>query len=218
MQVHYMSMEARSKGLIRLAALALAIVGVLVMVAACTSASSTPAPSTPLSTESNEVEPEGDTLAEDSYTQDTPTSQEADGVENDTISESSQSPSEVEPAPDTPVPDSPTQDTPIVSESEGEESDTGAEQVEDPTPETQTSENKEQIFIPNRITAVRESSSFPSLNNPEFISADEATLDDNDLVMGLSSGGETKAYPLRMMTFHHVANDTIGGQPVAITY
>ena len=74
------------------------------------------------------------------------------------------------------------------------------------------------MFIPDKVSAVGETNRFPSLTDPEFITADQASLSDDDLVLGLSMGNESKAYPLRQMWFHHVANDTIGGQPVAITY
>ena len=60
---------------------------------------------------------------------------------------------------------------------------------------------------------------FVPLDNPEFIAADEATfLDADDLVLGLTVAGESRAYPIRMMTYHHIANDTIAGRPILITF
>ena len=57
------------------------------------------------------------------------------------------------------------------------------------------------------------------LDNPAFISADEATfLTPDDRVLGLAVGGESRAYPISMMTFHHVANDELGGLPVLVTF
>ena len=32
------------------------------------------------------------------------------------------------------------------------------------------------------------------------------------------AGGIARAYPLRLLNWHEVINDTLGGQPVAITY
>ena len=86
------------------------------------------------------------------------------------------------------------------------------------TPRDESSGGKQQIFLSDRLSAQEETSRFPSLNNPEFIPASGADLDENELVLGISVGGESKAYPLRMMWFHHVANDIIGGEPVVITY
>ncbi len=60
---------------------------------------------------------------------------------------------------------------------------------------------------------------FVPLDNPEIVSADAATfLEPQDRVLGLNVGGESRAYPISMMTFHHVANDELGGLPVLVTF
>ncbi len=62
-------------------------------------------------------------------------------------------------------------------------------------------------------------SRFVPLDNPEVVSAAEATfLEPDDRVLGLDIGGESRAYPISMMTFHHVANDELGGLPVLVTF
>ena len=48
----------------------------------------------------------------------------------------------------------------------------------------------------------------PDLDNPELPSAESATyLPNDDLVLGLVWGGEARAYPVRMLWFHHIVND-----------
>ena len=62
-------------------------------------------------------------------------------------------------------------------------------------------------------------SRFVPLDNPEFIAADDAGfLDAEELVLGLTIAGESRAYPISMMTYHHIVNDTIGGRPILITF
>jgi hypothetical protein len=39
-----------------------------------------------------------------------------------------------------------------------------------------------------------------------------------DRVIGVRLGGAARAYPLRMLVWHEVVNDTLGGVPVAVTY
>jgi len=39
-----------------------------------------------------------------------------------------------------------------------------------------------------------------------------------DLVIGVVVGAEARAYPLRMMHWHEVANDTVGGRPLAVCW
>jgi len=43
-------------------------------------------------------------------------------------------------------------------------------------------------------------------------------LEDDDLVLGYESGDEAFAYPINILNFHEMVNDTIGGIPVLITY
>ncbi|WP_120498541.1 DUF3179 domain-containing protein [Kiloniella sp. EL199] len=59
----------------------------------------------------------------------------------------------------------------------------------------------------------------PSLDNPEMIPAGKADyMRDDDLVFGVSINGDTRAYPLRIMNWHEMFNDVIGGVPVALAY
>jgi hypothetical protein len=59
----------------------------------------------------------------------------------------------------------------------------------------------------------------PSIDDPVFVAADAASfLRDDDIVLAIEHGGETRAYPARILNFHEIVNDTIGGDPVAITF
>jgi hypothetical protein len=59
----------------------------------------------------------------------------------------------------------------------------------------------------------------PSLDNPELIDAASAPyLKPDDLVFGVSINGDTRAYPLRIMGWHEMFNEVIGGVPVALAY
>ena len=57
------------------------------------------------------------------------------------------------------------------------------------------------------------------MDGPKFVSASQPNyLSDNSLVLGYEGNGEARAYPVSMMWFHHIVNDTVGGSPVLITY
>jgi len=59
----------------------------------------------------------------------------------------------------------------------------------------------------------------PSLDNPAMIAADDADyLLDGDMVFGIEINSDVRAYPLRIMGWHEMFNDTIGGVPVALAY
>src|SRR5258706_14740490 len=59
---------------------------------------------------------------------------------------------------------------------------------------------------------------FVPLIRPKYISAAETRISDSDRVLGVVSGGDSRCYPLRQLWYHHVVNDEIGGQRLAVTY
>ncbi|WP_420438848.1 DUF3179 domain-containing (seleno)protein [Candidatus Poriferisodalis sp.] len=59
----------------------------------------------------------------------------------------------------------------------------------------------------------------PELNNPERLTPAEADfMTDDELVLGFVIGGEAGAYPVRFLARHELANDVVGGVPVALGY
>ena len=60
---------------------------------------------------------------------------------------------------------------------------------------------------------------FVPLDNPTFLAADEGGFFGGDeLVLGVVFAGEARAYPVRMLRYHHVINDVVGGEPLLVTY
>ena len=43
-------------------------------------------------------------------------------------------------------------------------------------------------------------------------------LKSSDLVIGVAIEGQARAYPLRILNWHEVVNDSLGGTPIAVTY
>jgi hypothetical protein len=59
----------------------------------------------------------------------------------------------------------------------------------------------------------------PALNFPELVGAHEATfLAPDDRVLGFAANGVARAYPLEILWWHEVVNDTVAGEAVLITY
>lgn len=60
---------------------------------------------------------------------------------------------------------------------------------------------------------------FNPLRDPGYVKAAEATfVSDNDRVLAVTINNESVAYPVRLMGYHHVVGDTVGGTPVVATY
>ena len=60
----------------------------------------------------------------------------------------------------------------------------------------------------------------PPIDAPKFVSVQEADewLAPLEPVIALEVNGVSKAYPLQILTWHEIANDEIGGVPVAVTF
>jgi hypothetical protein len=59
----------------------------------------------------------------------------------------------------------------------------------------------------------------PPIDSPLFIATSEATdLEAVEPVLAFSVGDDHRAYPIRIMIWHEIVNDTVGGVPVAVTY
>ena len=68
----------------------------------------------------------------------------------------------------------------------------------------------------------------PAIDEPRWLSASEVDrvnaerrgklLVPDDRVIGLAVNGDVRAYPLRILQWHEIVNDTVGGEPVAVTY
>ncbi len=59
----------------------------------------------------------------------------------------------------------------------------------------------------------------PAILDPRFVSSGQARyLRDNDVVVGFEHNGDARAYPLRILVWHEVVNDTVRGLPIAVTY
>jgi len=61
----------------------------------------------------------------------------------------------------------------------------------------------------------------PSLTNPSAVSASDEEAEyvsDNSFVVGVSRGGQSRAYPHNVLWWHEVVNDEVGGEPLAVTH
>jgi hypothetical protein len=59
---------------------------------------------------------------------------------------------------------------------------------------------------------------FHPLGEPKYLAADRAGIDPKDMVIAVTLGGESRAYPIREMGYHHIVNDRLHGLPMVVTY
>ncbi len=64
-----------------------------------------------------------------------------------------------------------------------------------------------------------EKDGIPAIDNPKFIKIRAASfMKDSDRVLGITINGTSKAYPIKILNWHEIVNDSIAGVSFAITY
>lgn len=60
---------------------------------------------------------------------------------------------------------------------------------------------------------------FNPLKNSQYAAIDnDKFLTPDDMVLAVTRNGESAAYPVRIMAYHHIAQDVVGGTPITATY
>jgi hypothetical protein len=54
--------------------------------------------------------------------------------------------------------------------------------------------------------------------NKMLVNAETNKVDTNQLVIGAVINGQAKAYPIQIIGYHHQVQDTLGGEPIMVTY
>jgi len=60
----------------------------------------------------------------------------------------------------------------------------------------------------------------PAIDKPKFVTPKDADawLNPKEPVLAVEVNGEARAYPLQILMWHEIVNDTVGGRPVSVTY
>jgi hypothetical protein len=59
----------------------------------------------------------------------------------------------------------------------------------------------------------------PAIDEPRFVAAGRVDfLEPNEPVLALEVNGDARAYPIQILIWHEIANDVVGGVPVAVTF
>ena len=60
----------------------------------------------------------------------------------------------------------------------------------------------------------------PSIDSPKFVTAAKANefLENDEIIVGISRNGITRAYPFQILVWHELVNDELGGEPILVSY
>ena len=72
---------------------------------------------------------------------------------------------------------------------------------------------------PEEIVTVLPKDAIPAILSPSFDDAKKASwLKGKDFVVGVEFGGDSRAYPVPILSRHEIVNDRVGGIPIAVTW
>lgn len=77
-----------------------------------------------------------------------------------------------------------------------------------------------ETYAQNALSGGPGKDGIPAIDNPQFVSADEADrfLSPNDIVFGVVLHNQAKAYPQKILVWHEIVNDRFDKENVSVTY
>ena len=96
----------------------------------------------------------------------------------------------------------------------------GSAPVATDPPATSTDDDDEEWLIPRErvVDGGPGRDGIPAIDNPIFLRADRVGGSARKLVVGYRAGSEVKAMPHDILDWHEIVNDTLAGEPIALTY
>jgi len=83
---------------------------------------------------------------------------------------------------------------------------------------TRAASEVEAETVPDGVQMLMKRGGIPAIFDPTFVSGDEADIPDSAWVLGVSIGGEARAYSLNLLNGHEIVNDVVGGHPIAAVW
>ena len=71
---------------------------------------------------------------------------------------------------------------------------------------------------PGKLRQLLFQDAIPPIYHPEFISAKDAGLDPEELLIGVEIDGDVRAYPIGPLVRREMVNDVVGGVPILVTW
>ena len=72
------------------------------------------------------------------------------------------------------------------------------------------SPHSEEDTLPDAFQQIIPRGRIAAINDPRYVSAEEARIEDDSFVLGVVIDGQARAYSLNLLNAHEVVNDEIG--------
>lgn len=90
-----------------------------------------------------------------------------------------------------------------------------------PTATPEPTDTPSQAATPEyMIVTLLRKDAIPAILDPDFVPLSEGNdqMEDDELVLGVSLDGDSRAYSVNLLSRHEIVNDVVGGRPVAVTW
>ena len=106
------------------------------------------------------------------------------------------------------------------SDGRGAEGDRPAADIQVSTADWETDFSKHSVPLGEFQSGGPGKDGIPAIDRPKFTSVGEADgeLDGREPVAAVELDGDAKAYPIRILVWHEIVNDTLADRPIAVTY
>lgn len=94
----------------------------------------------------------------------------------------------------------------------------GAADLSVPVSDWETDFTRHSVPLDEFVSGGPPRDGIPPIDAPRFAPLERAGGDGREPVIALEVGGEARAYPIRVLIWHEIVNDTIGGRAVAVTF
>lgn len=108
---------------------------------------------------------------------------------------------------------------PVLSEQETPESSADSLEQQAP-PDNSSAPQGGRNYDDLEIITLLPRDGIPAIDNPEFLSAEEADSEyaPDELVLGVNYDGDARAYSIPFLSGREIVNDTVGGKKIAVTW
>ena len=73
-------------------------------------------------------------------------------------------------------------------------------------------------YTDDAIRTILPFDAIPAITDPQFVSANDAKLDADAPVIGVTFNDDSRAYSLYLLNGHEIVNDVVGGLNIATTW
>ena len=96
----------------------------------------------------------------------------------------------------------------------------GSAGLEDSNTSEPEADSTAEAYAELQIITVLPRDAISAIDDPQFVTAEEAdkSYDDEEMILGVEFNGDARAYSIPLLSSHEIVNDTVGGLAISVTW